>query len=548
MKRHEINEDRVWLIEHPEYERRPADIRKFIVSPDYLGLANTCWLSIINELEQFYSGNYSEAAFCKGIGAGKSFEASIIESYDLHQLLCLRNPQQYFGLAEGSNICVVNMSVSAEHSRKIVFNELKSRVINSLWFMKYYQPDLNITTELKFPKNIFVFPGNSNENFPIGFNIYSAVLDEASFFIQTKDHDVAEEIFNALQSRMRSRFGDKSGKMVVISSPRYIEDFIERKLREAQENHKIFASRKKLWEVKPESHFSGKWVQFGEYQIPDELEDIAKRDPERFKRDYMALPSMVIEPFFKNHDLLEYAIDLQQEDPLDEQRRFKPWFKGMGYQYRIHVDLSLRRDSTGFAMAHNEDDWIVVDLMEQIKVPINGEINIAGIRERIVELQKRGFDIAGVTFDGWQSADSIQFLNSIGIQATVLSVDKDTAAYDTLKERIYSKKIKYYRYQPFLDELKRLEFIEGKKIDHPRSGSKDVADAVAGAVFMCVSYPNNFSFTGSEEIKAKWKVLRAQGIDPVSVMGRGAPANTDKLVHYGECNGRYFPPSPIGWI
>jgi hypothetical protein len=199
-------------------------------------------------------------------------------------------------------------------------------------------------------------------------------------------------------------------------------------------------------------------------------------------------------------------------------------------------------------MAHNDEGVIYLDLMMQIKAPPNGEIIFSKIRDMIFDLKKRHFDIRGVTFDGWQSQDSIQILKDHGMDAEVLSVDRNSEAYDTLKDRFYYKKIKMYYFEPFIREVKRLEFVDGKKIDHPPHGSKDVSDAVAGVVFMCVSSPDNFWFTGMEEIKAKWKVLRAQGIDPVSMMGRGAPVNTDKLVRYGECDGRYFPPSPIGWM
>jgi len=40
-----------------------------------------------------------------------------------------------------------------------------------------------------------------------------------------------------------------------------------------------------------------------------------------------------------------------------------------------------------------------------------------------------------------------------------------------------------------LTELKRLEFVKGNKVDQPpNGGSKDVADAVAGAVLMATRY------------------------------------------------------------
>jgi len=79
-------------------------------------------------------------------------------------------------------------------------------------------------------------------------------MDEAAYYTDIADHDVAEDMFNALHSRIKNRFGDK-GLMVMISSPRYVDDFIEKKMKEAQTNLNIFSTRKTLWESKPASRF-----------------------------------------------------------------------------------------------------------------------------------------------------------------------------------------------------------------------------------------------------------------------------------------------------
>ena len=219
-------DDLLWFLQHPEYEHRAVDIRTFIDSPEYLNSSTECWPSIKDDLEELFKKGYEEAVFCEAIGAGKSFKASIIISYMTYKTLCLKNPQSFFGLAKGSPICFINMSVRAEQSRKVVFGEIKSRIDNSPWFRKHYPPDPDIRSELRFAKNIAIFPGNSRETFPLGFNILGGVMDEAAFYTETPDHDVAEEMFNALHSRIKNRFGGK-GLLVMISSPRYVDDFIE---------------------------------------------------------------------------------------------------------------------------------------------------------------------------------------------------------------------------------------------------------------------------------------------------------------------------------
>ncbi len=484
-----VVDDLLWFCENLECEHRVVDIRTFIDSPKYLNAKDECWPSIKDDLEELFNGRFTEAALCSSIGSGKSFAASVIMAYLVYKTLCLKNPQKYFGLAKGSSICFINVSVRAEQSRKVVFGEIKSRIDNSPWFQNNYPPDPDIRSELRFPKGISVFPGNSKETFPLGFNVLGGVMDEAAWYTETDDHDVAEEMFNALHGRIKNRFGDK-GLLVMISSPRYVDDFIEKKVKEAETNKNIFARRRMLWESKPAHCFCGKTIDFQGYKIPVEFETEANRNPEAFKRDFMAIPTLALEPYFKRKEQIERCIDLKMEHPMDEYGRFKPWFRGRPrtWFYYIHIDLAHRRDSTGIAMAHDEGDVVVVDFMLRIKAPPGGEIYFAEVREIIFQLQALNFRIDKITFDGWQSIDSIQILKEKGFKCEVFSVDRDTAAYDTLKEKIYSGKLKTYRYEPFLQEIDRLELKQGVKVDHPPGGSKDVTDAVAGAVYAAAKH------------------------------------------------------------
>lgn len=171
-------------------------------------------------------------------------------------------------------------------------------------------------------------------------------------------------------------------------------------------------------------------------------------------------------------------------------------------RYCIHVDLALRHDSAGIAMAHAEDRRVIIDYVQAIMAEDfpGKEIDFAVIREFIISLRGQGFNIIMVTYDSYQSADSIQRLRQAGFNADTLSVDRNTEAYDLLKELIYTGGCALPNHPLLLQELRQLEFIKGKKVDHPPRGSKDVADAVAGAVFnvhqFAMSAPFTFSFDG----------------------------------------------------
>jgi len=171
----------------------------------------------------------------------------------------------------------------------------------------------------------------------------------------------------------------------------------------------------------------------------------------------------------------------------------------------IHIDPSLSGDSTGLAMGHIERwvevvrrgpdgeeytdiaPYIVIDFMLRVNPPQGEQIFLPDIRRMVYELQDHGFHLQGFSCDSYQSAEMIQQMKARGVQSEVVSVDRTMDAYEALKSALYEKRIEFYRYEPFLAELRALEYDKVRgKVDHPVAGTKDVADAVAGMVFALV--------------------------------------------------------------
>ena len=536
----ERSPDAEWLAVNPEYEERPVDIRTFIESPEYMDAAAECWESIKEDLGPMFTGydnarmdwQFTEVVFDEGIGAGKSYKASIMITYLIYRILIVKDPQTFLNLAKGSSLYFINMSVRGDQAKKIVFGEIVSRVMNAPWFkQRGYLPDLEIRSELRFPKNVNVIPGNSKETFPLGFNLLGGVMDEAAWYTETDSHDVAEEIFNALHNRIVNRFGNR-GMLIMISSPRYIDDFIEKKMNETGENPKLYTVRHNSWEVKPAEQFSGKTFIKEGFEIPVEYEVEAKRNWDRFKRDYMAIPSLALEPYFKQQELIHACVDETLKDPVADKTTLFDWFKGVpGNQYFMHIDLSLVSDATGIAMVHKEEGKIIADLLLKIQPDKDHEIDLSEIRALVLALRQRGFNITKCTFDQFQSASSIQELTKMGIPSERLSVDSSLAPYETLKEEIYTGRFKMYKSNELLTELSRLELVHGKKVDHPPAGSKDLSDALAGAVYNCIVGMNcDFSFGFSQDLR--------EHLSQEQVLKEAETLSAEGRVHYGFFTGR----------
>jgi hypothetical protein len=93
---------------------------------------------------------------------------------------------------------------------------------------------------------------------------------------------------------------------------------------------------------------------------------------------------------------------------------------------------------------------------------------------------------------------AVQLYQSIrkkGVNTEFLRIDKKE--HDQLKiETIYNDRLICYNNPEFRRELRDLDLISGRKVDHPDmneeggKGSKDIADAVTGAVVACIAEGN----------------------------------------------------------
>ncbi len=267
------------------------------------------------------------------------------------------------------------------------------------------------------------------------------------------------------------------------------------------------------------------------------------------------IDTSISHPFIKESIPLSTTKIPSQEGyiPLHLQLDETVTFKNKKAPHFIHLDLSLTGDSTGIAMAHISD-WQVIrkgqntfaeeqDFMrydkksrgidlskvapvrdeyiydiadEDIKMPIitvdmmlqilppkkPNQISYSKIRDFIIHLRDEvGINIELITFDQFQSAQLRQELTEVGFNTAYLSVDRTEDPYMSLANLFYDKRIRIYNYAPFRHELFNLiHYRARKKIDHPNKMSKDVSDAVAGAVFSAITSEDKTKMGDTQDV------------------------------------------------
>lgn len=173
----------------------------------------------------------------------------------------------------------------------------------------------------------------------------------------------------------------------------------------------------------------------------------------------------------------------------------------------IHIDQSYRTDSTGITSIYLdsiiEEEGVkkpvfAVDFMLRINPPKPPrKIAIYKIRNFVVYLANVvNMKIGKVTYDIFNSEESRQILEEMGLNVGYQSVDRTDKAYLDLVEIMYEGRLKIYDSPILRHELFNLvHYRDKRKVDHPKTvqdssydgkgssvGSKDLSDSLAGAL------------------------------------------------------------------
>lgn len=433
----------------------------------------------------FYNKNYKEMVAVTGMRAGKTTLSSCFAAYELYKLLVLGKPNKYYGMPTGQDIHIINVATSATQALDTVFSQVESRIENSDWFMR--QEFKKKKGEYRFKTNdcdIVVRSEHSNSSSLAGKTAKCVILDELARFTEgTSGASDAEIIYDTL-NRTTQTFGDE-GKMITISSPMVKDDLLMQLLRTGRNDDDVLTIHKPTWEANPNI-------------TKESLKREFKRNPEGAQRDFGAEPPASKEPYFKERERIERVID--ESIPTPEYEYHVPDLEPIEEPVFLAGDPALKNDAFGIAMAYINTQKNKVDEdgteVSYIEVPLahcfeprgyeNAEIDAGRVVNYITNLIET-HNVRMFITDIWNYPEALQKIKNRGIPVEQNHVQK--AEYDTLKEKIYTEMIRMPQSKA-TEELKKLELKGGKRVDHPKNGSKDVADAVANAVYAATQNTN----------------------------------------------------------
>jgi hypothetical protein len=535
------------VLKDNQFNEMPVDAKTFVEGEDYLGQPplSVVQYDIVEAMSQIYrieelqeimgmaegtkyfkKYTKNEIILQLGKGSGKDFVSTVACAYVVYKLLCLKDPARYYGKPSGDAIDIINIAINAQQAKNVFFKGFKSKIERSPWFAgKYYAK----ADSVEFNHSITVYSGHSERESHEGLNLLVAILDEISGFAQevatgNEQGKTADNIYKAFRASVDSRFPDL-GKVALLSFPRYPGDFISQKydavilekevvtkthkfimneeLPESMEGNSLeitwdedtiisykypgmFAIKRPTWVVNPTRKIDDFKLAFY-----TDLGDAMQR--------FACVPTYSSDAFFKQIDKVRSSMTLR--NPLDNFRRFDETFiPDPDKTYFVHADLAQLHDKCAVAIAH-VDKWVniqvikdyqqvapivVVDAVAWWEPKVEGPVNLSEVKQWIQNLRRLGFNIGMVSFDRWQSFDIQNELKQVGMKTETVSVAKKH--YEDMAMLIYEDRLAMPSIDLLFEELTELKIMKGNRVDHPRKKSKDLADAVCGAIFGAISH------------------------------------------------------------
>jgi hypothetical protein len=540
-------DDFIDALKSDSFKERPVNAKAFVEGENYLNQPplSDVQYDIVEAMSQIYrledvidllgeeegrryykKYTKNEVILQLGKGSGKDFTSTVACAYIVYKLLCLKDPARYFGKPSGDAIDIINVAINAQQAKNVFFKGFKTKIEKSPWFAgKFYAK----AESIEFEESITVYSGHSERESHEGLNLILAVLDEISGFAQeigggNDQGKTADNIYKAFRASVDSRFPDL-GKVALLSFPRFPGDFISQRydaviaektvtnkthkfimnpdLPEDAEGNSleinwdedeivsykypgVFALKRPTWVVNPTRKVDDFKLAFY-----TDMGDAMQR--------FACIPTFASDAFFKQRDKVRAAMTLR--NPLDQFRRFDETFvPDPDKTYFVHADLAQRHDKCAVAIAH-VDKWVsiqvikdyqqvapvvVVDAVAYWEPKVEGPVDLSEVKQWIQNLRRLGLNLGMVSFDRWQSFDIQNELKQIGIRTETVSVAKKH--YEDMAMLVYEERLAMPAIDLLFEELTELKIMKGNRVDHPRKSSKDLADAVCGAIFGAISH------------------------------------------------------------
>lgn len=424
------------------YKQKPPSINEFMGS-SWLGPTSlSLYPQVKGTLSKFWAPDspYRHLILSPCVGWGKSVSTAIFILYTMVHLNLMRNPKQFFGLAQASTLIAVLGSFTLAKAKQTLLKPFLEILQTSPRFRKVRSEDRIAIGQqeenesksgrivwstasvmdgaLQFSNDLHIIIV-SNLNSLLGLNIITGALTEISFFLgQGVSAEEISQMYNDLKGRVWSRFGYGNttryfATTVLDSSPNSFDSPIDKYVFEGEAekdplnlvitaNHwSVHPSKYPAWQKTGETFniFRGtngkppmivsdnQLVDYSSTEIiktPIDLKTLAEQDLVKIVKDFCGWPSGSHDKLINNFTVIERMFSNQLKNvytyikvPADQRPERLIWD-----QICKMFFIEIGKDHYEFYRAPRERRYIHVDLSESKDVAsissVHPELNNKG--------------------------------------------------------------------------------------------------------------------------------------------------------------------------
>ena len=427
---------------------------------DDLRLIKECDLDNIENgdfIEKFNNRElFRELVLVWGRRSGKDFIVSILALYEAMKLLESPNGDPYgvYGLGPGTPFTILTVANSSAQAQ-VLFKEIKDKALRSPYFADKISKDgitqdtINLLTPVDKKQNdelkrrslpltsgsVVIRSGHSNSDTLAGISCFCLLLDEIGLYKQTGGASGGDAIFrtltptvatyvrrtNVLDENGNDMIGEDGnvlqediydGKIICISSPRGKEGVFYELYRHSNNVSDRLMCRMPTWKVNP-------------IQTEEALRRMfSHMSDEEFMMEFGATFSGTAGQSFFPRDFVEAVFS----NNLKLKTSGEPNTK-----YFMHLDPATSSHNYALTICHKERyineetgkmDWqIIVDHIKYWSPQPGKPILLREVEDYILAISRR-FYLSLVSFDQWNSNESINRLREYGIPAKMTRFTK----------------------------------------------------------------------------------------------------------------------------
>lgn len=463
---------------------------------------------------------FSTLLLVMGRRSSKTLMTSIIAAYEAYKLLEKPdgNPQAFYKMAANKPICILNVAASEKQAYDPLFIGIQNLIASAPYFedkinnASSKKGELHLLTsedkrenarreakgnKIMLEGSVVLKSGHSNSRTQRGQAIIAVLFDEFAHFLDSSGANSGDKAYNALEPSVK-QFQDPEGRVhgriVLLSDPAGRDGMfwtLFQMAEETRENEQgemyypydqYLAIQLPTWRMNPSPAFSRA-----------ALEPAFRSDPIAAQASYGAKFLEALGSRFFDESRLDQCIHpagtaAQVGDPK--------------FIYHIHLDPAKSAHNYALAMTHvqtftapngEQRRKVFLDLIKYWRPTGDGPINIDHIEKFIRDLCRR-FRVGSVTFDQFQSTQTIQRLKLSGINAyeTLFTPTYEREIYGELRTLINQGDIQLYPDPQLIGEMRFLQqkVLRDKFEIKPDKNSPfpfdDCCDALAGSTYVAL--------------------------------------------------------------